>query len=103
MSYQEVRRRRRRRLLAALVGLVLILAVAYAVTRWQSEQQATREYLDRALDFADGEADLGGRLADLVARMEQIGRPGTWGRATSTCASLPTAGSRGSTTCGGGF
>jgi len=76
MSYQEVRRRRRRRLLAALVGLVLILAVAYAVTRWQSEQQATREYLDRALDFADGEADLGGRLADLVARMEQIGRPG---------------------------
>jgi len=54
MSYQEVRRRRRRRVLAALVGLVVILAVAYAVTRLQSEEQVSREYLDQALAFADG-------------------------------------------------
>jgi len=76
MSYQEVRRRRRRRVLAALVGLVVILAVAYAVTRLQSEEQVSREYLDQALAFADGEAGLAERLADMLARLEQIGRPG---------------------------
>jgi hypothetical protein len=76
MSYHEVRRRRRRRVLAAVVGLVVILAVAYGVTRWQSEQQVSREYLDQALEFADGEADMSARLADLVDRLEQIGRPG---------------------------
>jgi len=76
MSYQEVRRRRRRRVLAALVGLVVILAVAYAVTRLQSEEQVSREYLDKALAFADGQAELAGRLADLLERLEQIGRPG---------------------------
>jgi len=76
MSYQEVRRRRRRRVLAALVGLVVILAVAYAVTRLQSEAQVSREYLDRALEFADGEAQLAERLTDMLSRLEQIGRPG---------------------------
>jgi hypothetical protein len=76
MSYHEVRRRRRRRVLAAAVGLVAILAVAYAVTRWQSDRQVSREYLDQAVEFADGEAELAGRLADLVDRLEQIGRPG---------------------------
>ncbi len=76
MSYQEVRRRRRRRVLAALVGLVVILAVVYAATRWQSERQVSREYLDGALAFADGEADLAGRLADMLDRLEHIGRPG---------------------------
>lgn len=76
MSYHEVRRRRRRRVLAAVVGLVAVLAVAYGVTRWQSDRQVSREYLDSALEFADGEADMAVRLADLVDRLEQIGRPG---------------------------
>lgn len=76
MSYHEVRRRRRRRVLAAITGLVVILAVAYGVTRWQSERQVSREYLDRALRFADGEADMADRLADMIGRLEQIGRPG---------------------------
>jgi hypothetical protein len=76
MSYQEVRRRRRRRVLAALVGLVVILAVAYAVTRLQAEEQVSREYLDKALEFADGQAELAERLADLLERLEQVGRPG---------------------------
>jgi len=76
MSYHEVRRRRRRRVLAAAVGLLVILGVAYGVTRWQSDRQVSREYLDQALDFADGQAELAGRLADLVDRLEQIGRPG---------------------------
>jgi hypothetical protein len=76
MSYHEVRRRRRRRVLAAVVGLAVILVAAYGVTRWQSERQVSREYLDRALQFADGEADMAVRLADLVDRLEQIGRPG---------------------------
>lgn len=76
MSYQEVRRRRRRRVLAAGIGLVMILALAYAVTRWQGERQVSREYLDQALEFADGEADLAARLADLLDRLEQVGRPG---------------------------
>ena len=76
MSYHEVRRRRRRRVLAAAVGLLVILGVAYGVTRWQSDRQVSREYLDQALDFAHGEAELAGRLADLVDRLEQIGRPG---------------------------
>lgn len=76
MSYHEVRRRRRRRVLAAVVGLLMVLAVAYGFTRWQSERQVSREYLDGALRFADGEADAAVRLADLVERLEQIGRPG---------------------------
>jgi hypothetical protein len=76
MSYQQVRRRRRRRVLVGLVGLVVILAVAYAVTRVQSERQVRREYLDQALQFADSQADLADRFADLVERLEEIGRPG---------------------------
>jgi hypothetical protein len=75
MSYQEVRRRRRRRVLVALVVLIVIAAVAYAVTRLQSERQQRREYLDRALEFAGAEADMAARLADLVLRLEQVGRP----------------------------
>ncbi|MBP1632478.1 MAG: hypothetical protein H6Q11_766 [Acidobacteria bacterium] len=63
-------------MLAALVGLVVILALAYAVTRWQSEAQVSREYLDQAIEFADGEAELAERLADMLTRLEQIGRPG---------------------------
>lgn len=75
MSYQQVRRRRRRRLLVALVVLIVIVAVAYAVTRVASERQVRREYLDRAVAFAEAEADLAERLADMVLRLEQIGRP----------------------------
>jgi hypothetical protein len=75
MSYQQVRRRRRRRILVALVVLIVIAAVAYAVTRLQSEQQQRREYLDRALAFAEAEADLAAQLADMVLRLEQVGRP----------------------------
>jgi len=75
MSYQQVRRRRRRRVLVALVVLIVIAAVAYAVTRLQSERQQRREYLDRALEFAETEADLAAQLADLVVRLEQVGRP----------------------------
>ncbi len=75
MSYQQVRRRRRRRYLVALVVLIVIVAVAYAVTRVQSERQMRREYLDQALSFAAAEADLADQLADMVLRLEQIGRP----------------------------
>ncbi len=75
MSYQQVRRRRRRRILVALVVLIVIVAVAYAVTRVQSEKQMRREYLDQALAFATSEADLAQQLADMVLRLEQIGRP----------------------------
>ena len=75
MSYQQVRRRRRRRILVALVVLIVIAAVAYAVTRLQSERQQRREYLDRALEFAEAEADLAARLADMVLRLERVGRP----------------------------
>ncbi|MBN2114151.1 MAG: hypothetical protein JW785_08500 [Acidimicrobiia bacterium] len=70
-----MRRRRRRHILVGLVVLVVIVAVAYAVTRVQSEQQQRREYLDRALEFAETEADLADQLADMVLRLEQIGRP----------------------------
>jgi hypothetical protein len=59
----------------ALVVLIAIVAVAYAVTRLQSEKQMRREYLDQALTFAASEADLAERLADMVLRLEQIGRP----------------------------
>lgn len=76
MSYQQVRRRRRRRILVALVVLIVIAAMAYAVSRVASEQQLRREYLDRALEFAEAEADLAERLADMALRLEQIGRPG---------------------------
>jgi hypothetical protein len=75
MSYQQVRRRRRRRILVALVVLIAIVAVVYAVTRLQSDKQMRREYLDRALTFAASEADLADQLADMVLRLEQIGRP----------------------------
>ncbi|MFH1329892.1 MAG: hypothetical protein ABIJ48_04470 [Actinomycetota bacterium] len=70
-----MRRWRRRRLLVALVVLIVVVAVAYAVTRVASEQQVRREYLDRAAAFAAAEADLAERLADMVLRLEQIGRP----------------------------
>jgi hypothetical protein len=75
MSYQQVRRRRRRRYLVALVVLIVIVTVAYAVTRVQSERQMRREYLDQALAFAGAESDLAEQLADMVLRLEQIGRP----------------------------
>lgn len=75
MSYQQVRRRRRRRLLVTLVVLIVIAAVGYAVSRAASESQVRREYLDRALAFAAAEADLAERLADMLLRLEQIGRP----------------------------
>jgi hypothetical protein len=75
MSYQQVRRRRRRRILVGLVVLIVVVAVVYAVTRVQSDKQMRREYLDQALAFATSEADLAEQLADMVLRLEQIGRP----------------------------
>lgn len=75
MSYQQVRRRRRRRILVSLVVLIVVAAVIYGVTRLQSERQQRREYLDQALQFAEAEADLAARLADMVLRLEQVGRP----------------------------
>jgi hypothetical protein len=76
MSYQEVRRRRRRRLLVMLAVVAVIAGAIVLVTRLQSQEQVRREYLDHALAFADGEADLAERLSDMVLRLEQIGRPG---------------------------
>jgi hypothetical protein len=76
MSYPQVRRRRRRRYLVVLVIVVVVAAVAYAVTRAASEGKVRREYLDRAMAFAAAESDLAERLADMVLRLEQIGRPG---------------------------
>jgi hypothetical protein len=46
------------------------------VTRAASESQLRREYLDQALAFAQGESDLATRLADMVDRLEELGRPG---------------------------
>jgi hypothetical protein len=76
MSYQQGRRRRRRRILVVLASIAVIAVVAYAVTRVASESQLRREYLDQALAFAQGESDLATRLADMVDRLEELGRPG---------------------------
>jgi hypothetical protein len=75
MIHHQVRRRRRRRFIVPAVVLVVILAVIFAVTRVQSDRQLRREYLNRALEVAESEQDVAGRLGELVAGLENMDRP----------------------------
>ena len=75
-SFQQIRRRRnRRRWVIAGVVIVVILGIAFAVTRAQSDQQSRREYLDVAFEVADASGDAAGRLIEVVTGLEQYQRP----------------------------
>ena len=58
-----------------LVAVLVVLAIAYAITRVQSDRQLRRQYLDNAIELADAAADVANRLDDLVGSLEQLQRP----------------------------
>jgi len=58
-----------------LVAALVVLVIAYAITRIQSDRQLRRQYLDNAIGLADAAADVANRLDDLVGSLEQLQRP----------------------------
>jgi hypothetical protein len=80
MTFSQIRRKRRRRtVVLVLVVVAVILGAAYAITRAQSDQQLRREYLDLAIDVANGEEEAAIRFSDMVVRLDELSRPAVVG------------------------
>lgn len=80
MTFSQTRRRRRRRtVLVVAVVVAAILGAVYAITRAQSDQQLRREYLDLAIEVADGQEDAAIRFSEMVVRLDDLSRPAVVG------------------------
>ncbi len=58
-----------------LVAALVVLVIAYAFTRIQSDRQLRRQYLDSAMELADAAADVADQLDGLMGSLEQLQRP----------------------------
>lgn len=75
MSFPIARRRRRRRGIVLVVIVGLAVTIGLALTRFRSDSQLTREFLDTALEVAIAEERLAGRFSALVTGLGEVGRP----------------------------